>query len=267
MEIPNHFSELTQAAFQAAKQAGDLLRSGYQTDFDIIPKQMKNDVVTSYDYASEQLIVSFLKEKFPTHSFLCEESGSFFHPEGSICWMIDPLDGTVNFAHHLPLFCISIAAADKHEVICGVIYAPIIEEMFVVERNKGAYLNGKLLKTSAADSIYSAYMSTSLSFNLHLNPNTSIDLFSRIAHLGSPLRALGSTALNLAYVAAGRLDAYWSIGGSISQWDVAAGKLLVEEAGGRVTRCDGSLYLMEESPSLLASNGRLHPHLLDALSL
>lgn len=266
MEIPIHFSELSQVAYQAAKQAGDLLRSGYQTDFDITPKEMKNDVVTSYDYASEHLIVSLLKEKFPTHSFLCEERGSIPHPEGSICWMIDPLDGTVNFAHHLPLFCISIAASHKHEIICGVVYAPIIQEMFVVEKNKGAYLNGKKLQTSLADSIYSAYMATSLSFNLHLNPNKSIDLFSRMAHLGSPLRALGSTALNLAYVAAGRLDAYWSVGGSISPWDVAAGKLLVEEAGGLVTQSDGSLYLMEESPSLLATNGKLHPQLLNVLT-
>ncbi|PJD94459.1 MAG: hypothetical protein CK425_11455 [Parachlamydia sp.] len=262
MQIPEHFNELTQAAFHVAKEAGELLRSGYQTDFEIIPKEMKNDVVTSFDFASEQLILTRLRALFPKHSFICEESGALYHPEGPICWMIDPLDGTVNFAHHMPLFCVSIAACLGDQVLCGVVYAPILQELFIAEKGKGAFLNEKRLHVSQTSSAHAAYIATSLSFNLHLEPDHSLNVFSQIAHLGSPLRALGSTALNLAYVAAGRLDAYWSVGGSISPWDVAAGKLLVEEAGGMLSQCNGEAYLIKESPSLLVSNGKLHPALI-----
>ncbi|KIA78671.1 inositol monophosphatase family protein [Parachlamydia acanthamoebae] len=266
MDIPNHFSDLARAAFHVAKEAGSLLKSGYQKDFDIIPKEMKNDVVTSYDYASEQLIVARLSDQFPTHSFLCEERGAMPHPDGSICWMIDPLDGTVNFAHHVPLFCVTIAACQENDVLCAVTYAPVLEELFIAEKGKGAYLNGRRLKVSATSSAHTAYIGTSLSFNLHLHPTHSIDVFSKVAHLGSPMRALGSTALNMGYIAAGRLDAYWSISGALSPWDIAAGILMIEEAGGVVTQVDGSTCQLKNSSSLLASNGKIHQELIQYLS-
>ncbi|MBS4168217.1 inositol monophosphatase family protein [Parachlamydia sp. AcF125] len=267
MDIPNHFSDLAHAAFHVAREAGSLLKAGYQKDFDIIPKGMKNDVVTSYDYASEQLIVTRLSDQFPTHSFLCEERGAMPHPEGSICWMIDPLDGTVNFAHHVPLFCVTIAACQENEVVCGVTYAPILEELFIAEKGKGAYLNGKRLKVSSSSSIHAAYIGTSLSFNLHTHPTHSIEVFSKIARLGSPMRAFGSTALNMCYIAAGRLDAYWSLSGAFKAWDVATGILMINEAGGTVSQANGNSYKLEGSASLLASNGKLHEELLQFFNL
>ncbi len=266
MQIPDSFSELTQAAFYTAKKAGDFLKKGYSSDFQISPKAMKNDVVTDCDYAAEKLIVDMLSKQFPTHSFLCEEGGQSPHTEGSIRWIIDPLDGTVNFAHGIPLFCVSIAACLGEEILAGAIYAPMTEEMFFAEVNGGAYLNGQRLKVSSQESLFSAYVGTSLSFNLHKDPTQSIALFSRLAHFGFPIRALGSTALNLGYIAAGKLDAYWSQSGSVNSWDAAAGKLLVEEAGGKVSQCNGSIYSLEQESTILASNGKLHDELIQYLT-
>jgi myo-inositol-1(or 4)-monophosphatase len=266
MTIPNHFSSLTQAAYQAARKAGELLKKGFNTDFKVSPKKMKNDVVTQYDFASEDLIVATLSEQFPSHSFLCEESGASNNNKGPICWIIDPLDGTVNFAHHVPLFSISIAACKGEEILCGVIYAPMTDEMFVAEQYQGAYLNGQRLSVSTQKSIFASYVATSLSFNLHKDPTRSIELFSQIANLGFPMRAFGSASLDLAYVSAGKLDAYWSSGGTLNPWDVAAGKLLIDEAGGKITQCNGEPYLLTKEMSVLATNGKLHQELLQYLN-
>lgn len=263
--IPSHFSSVASSGIEAALKAGCLLKKGFGTVYQIKPKTMKNDLVTEYDHASEQLILSFLKERFPSFSFLCEESGHTPIPDAEYCWVIDPLDGTVNFAHNFPLFCVSIALCKGDDVLCGAIYQPITDELFVVEKDKGAYLNGIPLKVSETAILDNAFVSTSLSFNLHRNPADSIARFGQIAHQGFPLRAIGSTALNLAYIAAGRLDAYWSVGGSINAWDVAAGKLMIQEAGGSVTQCNGTPYLLHDESTILATNGTLHNELKNAL--
>jgi myo-inositol-1(or 4)-monophosphatase len=267
MLIPDFFSNLTRAAYHVAIDAGNLLREGYHTDFEVLPKKLKNDVVTEYDFAAERMIIAHLSKEFPSHSFLCEESGeSRKIQQDSIRWVIDPLDGTVNFAHHIPLFCVSIAACKGEEILCGVIYAPITGEMFIAERQIGAYLNNKPLKVSTQNKLSSSYLATSLSFNLHENPDESIDLFCKMAHLGFPVRAFGSTALNLGYIAAGKLDGYWSTSGSLSPWDVAAGKLLIEEAGGKVTQRSGREFSLDRDTTLLASNGLLHEELVRLLN-
>lgn len=249
---------MAQIACQIAFEAGELLKSGYGTEFDKASKTLPNDVVTHYDFASEHLILAQLTDKFPTHSFLSEESGETGRKDAEIKWMIDPLDGTVNFSRHVPLFCVSIAACRNDQVLCGAIYAPILAEMFAADWQKGAFFNGKPLQVSTTEVFQTTYAATSLSFNLHQNPNRSIDTFTRMAHQGFPLRALGSTALNLAYVAAGRFDAYWSIGESLNPWDTAAGVLLVEEAFGKVTACSGNPFILSQESTLLATNGKVH---------
>lgn len=249
---------MVQTIIEAALQAGKLLKSGFGTDYQISPKAMKNDIVTEYDHASEKLIQQILQDKFPSFSFLGEESGHTGSPDSEYCWIVDPLDGTVNFAHNIPLFCVSIALAKEGEVICGVIFAPITQELFVAEKGKGVYLNKSPIKVSETSLLEGAFISTSLSFNLHKDPDSSIRKFSTMAYYGFPLRAIGSTALNLAYIAAGRFDAYWSVGGAISAWDMAAGKLMVEEAGGRVTQCDGAPYHLHKESTILATNALLH---------
>jgi myo-inositol-1(or 4)-monophosphatase len=252
------FSPMVNASIEAALQAGLLLKKGFGTTYRISPKADKNDLVTEYDHASEDLIIKHLSEQFPSFSFLCEESGHIKNPETEYCWIVDPLDGTVNFAHNIPLFCVSIALAKNNNIISGVIFEPITQELFVVEKGIGVFLNSKPIKVSQTRSLESAFVSTSLSFNLHLQPEQSIVKFGQMAKHGFPLRALGSTALNLAYIAAGRFDAYWSVGGSINTWDMAAGKLMVEEAGGKITQCDGKPYHLFEESTILATNGCLH---------
>lgn len=256
--LPHGLSPMTQAGVDAALKAGQLLRKGFGTDYLITPKAFKNDLVTEYDHASEELIMGLLRQQFPSFSFLCEESGHAAHPDAEYCWIVDPLDGTVNFAHNIPLFCVSIALAKDEEVIAGVIFEPITHELFIVEKGVGVYLNGKAIKVSETSLLEGAFVSTSLSFNLHKEPLNSIAKFGQMAYHGFPLRAIGSTALNLAYIAAGRFDAYWSVGGSVNAWDMAAGKLMVEEAGGRVTQCNGVPYSLYEESTILATNALLH---------
>ena len=258
MPLTAGFSPMTLAGIEAALLAGKLLREGFGTAYQISPKAMKNDLVTEYDHSSEALIMKYLRDKFPNASFLCEESGHIIHPDAEYCWIVDPLDGTVNFAHNIPLFCVSIALAKEDEVISGIIFEPITNELFVVEKGVGVFLNGKPVKVSEIERLENAFVTTSLSFNLHRDPMGSIAKFGQMASHGFPLRAIGSTALNLAYIAAGRFDAYWSVSGSVNSWDMAAGKLMVEEAGGLVTQCDGTPYLLFEESTILASNGTLH---------
>lgn len=263
--FPDELSTRLKACMEAATRAGRLLKEGFGTDYQVLPKAMKNDLVTEFDHASEKLIMAFLSDHFPDHSFLCEESGHTMKEDTDYCWVVDPLDGTVNFAHNIPLFCVSIALAKGNEVICGVIYEPITEELFAVEKNMGVYLNGQPIKVSQTKNLEHSFISTSLSFNLHKDPNTSIKKFREMAYKGFPLRAIGSTALNLAYIAAGRFDAYWSVGGSVNTWDMAAGKLMVEEAGGLVTQCDGKPYDLYLESTILATNRHLHQEMQNSL--
>lgn len=256
--LPQNLSPALHAAIEAALLAGKLLKDGFGTGFQVKPKILKNDLVTEFDHLSEELIMDFLQERFPTYSFLGEECGHVMQSDTEYCWIVDPLDGTVNFAHNIPLFCISIALAKKEKILCGIIYEPLAQELFIVESGKGVFLNGRPIRISQTTELQNAFVSTSLSFNLHKNPHASIEKFGQMAQHGFPLRAIGSTALNLAYIAAGRFDAYWSLGGSINAWDMAVGKLMVEEAGGEVTQCNGEPYNLFQESTLLATNGFLH---------
>lgn len=256
--VPAHFSNEIKAAVEAALLAGKVLKEGFGSEYLISPKTLKNDVVTEFDHRSEKLLKDFMMERFPRYSLLCEESDEIRYEDSELTWIIDPLDGTINFAHNIPIFCISIALAKGEEVLCGVIFNPMTQELFIGERGAGVYLNGKKAKVSDTASLDSAFVATSLSFNLHKDPVKSMRYFSEMAYRGFPMRSMGSTALNLAYIAAGCFDAYWSVGDSAYSWDIAAGKLMVEEAGGIVTQCDGRPYSLYQESTLLVSNGLLH---------
>lgn len=263
--VPAHFSYEMKSAVEAALLAGKLLKDGFGTNYLISPKKLKNDLVTEFDHLSEKLLKDYLMERFPSHSMLCEESEEVRNEGSDLCWIIDPLDGTINFAHNVPIFCVSIALAKKETILGGVIFAPMTQELFVVEKGSGAYLNGKKISVSEMSSLDSAFVATSLSFNLHKDPANSIACFGQMAERGFPLRSMGSTALHLAYIAAGRFDAYVSVGGTVCSWDIAAGKLMVEEAGGSITQSNGQPYRLYEDSTLLASNGLLHQEILNYL--
>jgi myo-inositol-1(or 4)-monophosphatase len=257
-------SHLTFIAIQAALSAGEVLKKGFGTSFRIESKPGKQNFVTEYDKASEKCILALIKQEFPHHRFLAEESGASSHSDSSVVWVIDPLDGTLNFAHHVPVFTISIAVAIEKEVVSGVIYQPISQELFVAEKGKGAYLNGTRITVSKTRELNDAMLATGFPYNVDQNPLHCIERFALMTKLGIPIRRLGSAALDLAYVAAGRFDAYWEV--TLHPWDMAAGKLLVEEAGGKVTHWDGSAHQIFGHESILATNGLLHASMKDRLN-
>ncbi|MEJ5285603.1 MAG: Inositol-1-monophosphatase [Candidatus Kapaibacterium sp.] len=257
------FEEYTKVAIETARRAGRILLEGFGTSFKISSKEGKNNLVTEYDNRSEEFIINNLKKHFPDFSFLAEESGqSNNNKNNGYVWVIDPLDGTVNYAHNLPIFSVSIALIKEKNVLCGVIYNPILDEMFVAEKNKGAYLNDTRLSVSNCDKLDNSFLVTGFPYNIDSNPGHCVDQFVQMLKRGIPVRRLGSAALDLAYVAAGRFDGFWEI--NLNPWDVAAGFLLVEEAGGVVTQYNLEPYWIFDN-NILATNGLIHNELSETL--
>ncbi|MES2198860.1 MAG: inositol monophosphatase family protein [Chlamydiota bacterium] len=256
------FSELTLTALEAALLAGSYLQKSFGTLHTINTKEGKQNLVTECDLKSEELILSFIRKKFPEHGFLAEEQGEE-NPSAKIIWVIDPLDGTVNFANDVPHFAISIAACQEGEVLSGVILNPLTQEVFIAEKDKGAFCNNKPLWVSQVKSLDHALLSTGFPYNVNENPMQCIEIFTYFLKLGTPIRRFGSAALDLAYVAAGRFDAYWETG--LSPWDVAAGILLVKEAGGSISTWDGKDHPLLKRSNILASNTLLHAPMIDSL--
>ncbi len=257
------FSHITLIACEAALQAGEVLRRGYRTDFAISVKEGRHNLVTEFDHLAEKTIISFLKQNVPDSSFLAEESGET-GKKSDYLWIIDPLDGTVNFAHQIPIFSVSIAVEFKGNILSGVIYQPITHELFVAERGKGAFLNGDPISVSKTSDTSQSMLATGFPYNLHENPFHCIDHFVDILRCGIPIRRLGSAAIDLAYTAAGRLDGFFEIG--LAPWDCAAGILLIEEAGGKVTSWDGKPFHLRPKLPILATNGKIHHSLSQILN-
>jgi len=243
-------------AIEAALLAGELLRQGFGTHFSISSKEGKHNLVTEYDHKSEKTIIEFIKINVPGSHFLAEESGSTGSDTGGILWIIDPLDGTVNFAHQIPIFSVSIAAQREGKVVSGVVYQPITHELFVAEAGKGAFLNGQKLKVSEVKSLELSMLATGFPYDLAKNPFHCIDHFVDILKLGIPIRRMGSAAIDLAYTAAGRFEGFFEV--ELCPWDVAAGKLLVEEAGGKVTHWNGKPFNIHSRETIFASNEWIH---------
>lgn len=251
---------LLETAVAAARAAGELVRSRAKGDLEVKFKpEGVHNLVTQMDVASERLIKEMISAKVEGARFLAEESGGT-EDLGPLTWVIDPIDGTVNYAHGIPIYCVSIAAVEHGEPVVGVIYNPNLDELFTARAGGGAYLNGARLTVSETSSVEQSFLVTGFPYNVSENPYGCIDSFVELMKLGIPIRRLGSAALDLAYVAAGRFDGFWEV--NLNAWDVAAGALLVKEAGGRV-----DTYAPEPAPGilvtdrLLATNGRLHDQL------
>lgn len=258
-----NFGQFTSAAIVTALEAGELLKRGFGTHFMISSKEGHQNLVTEYDLLSQELIINRLKKRFPEHQFLAEEGQSPESFSKEVIWIIDPLDGTVNFARGIPAFSVSIAAMLNGEIVSGVVFNPLLNELFIAEKGIGSYLNGHPLQVSKIDEITRSCMATGFPYNADENPLHCIDRFAKMAKLAIPLRRIGSAALDLSYVAAGRFDAFWEVG--LHSWDMAAGKLIVEEAGGKVTRYDGTTHPIFGYHPTVASNGRLHAKLVALL--
>jgi len=250
--------EFVGAAVEIARQAGALLRPYFDRR---VAVEYKGDVdlVTEADRASEAFILKRLRAYFPDHAIVAEEGGG--HEAASpYRWYVDPLDGTTNFAHGFPIFAVSIALEREGAAVVGVIYDPTRDELFAAERGAGAFLNGRAIRVSRVGRLAEALVTTGFpSKKRHKNPN--IHYYHQMNMQTHGVRRPGSAALDLAYVAAGRLDGFWEF--HLQPWDLAAGRLLVEEAGGRLTDAEGGAHRLD-SPSILASNGILHGQMLRA---
>jgi myo-inositol-1(or 4)-monophosphatase len=246
-----------ETAVEIARESGALIANYHQRH---IPFEVKGefDLVTEADRASEKLIVERLRSHFPTHAIVAEEGGG--HESASeYCWFIDPLDGTTNFAHGFPMFCVSMGLQRAGEPIVGVVYDPIRGELFTAERGAGAFLNQHRIHVSPVQTVSDSLASTGFpSRKRHHNIN--IHFYYQLAMASHGVRRTGSAALDLAFVSCGRLDFFWEFG--LKPWDMAAGALLVQEAGGRVGDMRGGPLSITESDHILADNGALHEEVL-----
>lgn len=257
----NGFSGYLNAAVEAALAAGRLQRSRFASDFTIDLKGSK-DLVTELDTASEALIVRLLLKRFPGHGIIAEES-QYPPGDGVNNWIIDPIDGTTNFAHGYPWFCSSIALESAGQLTVAVIYNPMTDELFTATRGMGAFLNGRQIHVSDRSPLASSLLATGFPYDCATDPENNFENFIRLQKAARGIRRAGAAALDLAYLAAGCLDGFWEV--KLKPWDVAAGTLLVTEAGGKVTSFDGSGYEIRNH-RILASNGMIHMEMQDILA-
>jgi myo-inositol-1(or 4)-monophosphatase len=263
----------TAVAINCASKAGEWIKTklGNYANLDI--KYSSHDLVTEVDKGSERLIKNLVMTHFPHHSFLGEE-GVEPGPEASTralenirdaeyLWIVDPIDGTTNFVHGFPYFCVSIALAHNGEVIVGVVYDPMKDEMFVAEKGKGAYVHGKRMQVSKEDTLRGSLVATGLPADHHYALPLNLKGIQAVAPQVRNLRIAGSAALHMAYVASGRLSGFWEIG--LSSWDLAAGSLLVQESGGVVSNTLGKPYDLGVR-NVVASNGHIQDELIKALT-
>jgi myo-inositol-1(or 4)-monophosphatase len=246
-------------ALEVAREAGEELLARLNQPREIAEKSRRADLVTDADRSSERLIVERLRKACPSATVLAEESGKHAGSSDER-WIVDPLDGTTNFAHGYPLFCVSIAYERAGELVAGVVHAPAMGETFAAERRAGATFNGRPTRVSEIERVGEAFTCT----GFHpADFQRNARCFEAASHRAQAVRRDGSAALDLAYVACGRYDGFWEF--DLSPWDVAAGTLLIEEAGGIVTRVDGSPSALD-ARSILATNGRIHAEFRDVLA-
>ncbi|HRP02481.1 MAG TPA: inositol monophosphatase family protein [Candidatus Kapabacteria bacterium] len=253
---------LLESAKSAALIAGDILLEGFGTNFKISNKEGRNNLVTEYDLKSERAIIEFLLHKYPTHSFLAEESGNTQNDE-IVKWIIDPLDGTTNFANNLPIFSVSIAAEYKGEIVAGVVYNPVLKELFYASKGGGAFLNDNRIYCSNSNDLNTSFLVTGFPYNVEKNPYSCVDTFVKVVLQGIPVRRLGSAAIDLAYVACGRFDGFWEL--NLNAWDTAAGYLLVEESGGIVTQYNNDKFSIYNN-TIIATNGKIHSQVVELIN-
>ena len=254
-------SDILRIAEAMARQAGAILMEGYGNVRHIQQKGVI-DLVTEFDKRSEEIIISSIQQKFPDHAILAEESGHY-KTISEYQWVIDPLDGTTNFAHGIPVFSVSIGLLKNNSPVVGVAYDPLRNEMFSAELGAGATLNKHPIHVSSETDLGQAVFSTGFPYDVHTNPRNNFAQFAQFQQRAQAVRHLGSAALDCAWTAMGRLDGYWEFG--IKPWDIGAGALIVREAGGRVTSVDRNEDFLSND-SIIVSNSLLHEQMLRVLS-
>ena len=249
---------LKSTLIKAVEAGAAIMQRYFQGTFKISEKEGINNLVTEADHASEKAIFEIIKQDFPDHFILSEEAGEIVM-DSSYKWIIDPIDGTVNFAHGLPLCCVSIGLEQDGEIILGAVYNPFIREFFFAQKGYGATLNDKIIHVSAETSVQKSCLVTGFPYSYLDQANGPLEVFSRLIRSGVPVRRLGSAAMDLCWVAAGRFDGFYEH--KLQAWDSAAGFLIVEEAGGRVSDFTGNKYSPYQ-PHIIATNGKIHDELV-----
>ena len=251
-------------AAEIVLRAGDIQRAGQESGFRV-DKKGRIDLVTEVDLECERMCRRVLADRFPDHDILAEElgGGPADRPPTRFRWVFDPLDGTTNYAHGLPIYCSSLALEIDGRAEVATIYDPTRRELFTAERGEGAYLNGRALHVSATTELLDSLLVTGFPYNVHEESGDLVELFGFFLGRARAVRRLGSAALDLCYVAAGRFEAFWEQ--HLKPWDVAAGALIVEEASGRVTGLDGAQF-DPAAGHLIASNGHVHDQVLTTIS-
>ena len=243
---------------KAAREAGQLMKERFNSGFRIDNKDGVNDLVTEVDHAAEKLIMDIIRTEFPDHFILSEEVGEI-KMDSAYKWIIDPIDGTVNYANGIPICCVSIGVEHEGKMILGAVFNPFIDEFFFAEKGAGAFMNEKRIRVSEKDSVLHSCLVTGFPYTYLDSQNGPLEVFSRLIRKGVPVRRLGSAAIDLCWVAAGRFDGFYEH--KLNAWDSAAGFLLVEEAGGKVTDFEGNPYSPYQ-PHIVATNGKIHTELL-----
>lgn len=259
---PLSTDRLLETAIAASREAGALLLNYSARGFRVEYKNPIN-LVTDADHAAEQCVIDHIRNRFPSHRFLAEERGPIEQAPSPYLWIIDPLDGTTNFAHGYPAYCVSIGLEYQGRCILGVIYDPSRDELFTASEMRGAQLNGRPIHVSETTSLDNSLLVTGFAYDIRETPRNNLDHFCKFALKAQGLRRTGSAALDLCYVAAGRFDGFWEV--RLNPWDMAAGTVIVQEAGGRLTDFNGKDLSIYEQV-LVASNGHIHEAMLDVLN-
>lgn len=248
--------------FEAADEAAKILMEYFDTVFEIGRKKYYNDLVTEVDKKSEAKIIEVIHRYFPDHNVLAEEGGDLLKKSDYV-WIVDPIDGTVNYAHALPIFCVSIALEIKGEIALGIVYNPVSRERFTAQKGKGSYYNDKKINVSQTELLKDGFLVTGFAYGLEEFDDHSLDHFVNFVKMGLPVRRLGSAAMDICYVACGKFDAFWEV--NLNAWDVAAAYLILLEAGGKVTDFTGGSYSVYDK-QILATNGRkIHEEMIEEL--
>lgn len=243
--------------------AGEIIRDGFGKNFQIEYKTNEKNLVTEIDKKSENAIIDFIAKKYPSHNILTEESGEH-KKDSDYLWVIDPLDGTTNFAHGLPIFAVSIGVMKKNEIVAGVVYDVMRNTFYSAEKGSGAFANDIKIKVSNNDKLGLGVLVTGFPYNVADNPDKAFERFESLTKQARAVRRLGSAAIDFCYVANGVFDGFWEV--SLHPWDLCAGKLIVEEAGGIVTDFAGK-EIDIFTPQILASNKKIHQQMIDGLKV
>lgn len=254
-------AELRAVMMEAAQEAGKIIRHYFQGTFRVENKDTINNLVTEVDKHAEDKIIDIIKASFPEHDIISEEVGAI-KTESPYQWIIDPIDGTVNFAHGIPICCVSIGLKHGDDMLMGVVYNPVMNELFFAEKGKGAFLNDEPISVSKKADFRIACLVTGFPYNWPQTSEHPIKVFERFVLEGLPVRRLGSAAIDLCWVACGRFDGFREY--NLNPWDIAAGYLIVEEAGGRITNFTGEPYSVFDKETL-ATNGLIHDAMLQRI--